>query len=379
MTAPAPVVAPCIVPLHPDRILRGTSSTVETEGGRRLIDMTGGLGALILGYAHPRVTEAIRAQAGRLVHASYPTMPFAAYEQVAAWLAARFRGPAGPFASALFNSGAEAVENAMKIAAWVTGRPAFLALRAGFHGRTLGAASLTYRAVPYRAGIAAAMPRVVHLTAPQLEPGTPPQDNAAPEDPAALARAMAAEVRAAGLAPDSIAGVIYEPIQGEGGIRRLTPAYLRALRIFAADAGALLISDEIQSGCGRTGVWFPSWVAGAEPDIVVSGKALGGGLPLSAVSAPAELLARLMRGALGGTMGGNPLACAAGLATLAEIEEAGLMTSAAAKIEARFRAAFRPLAGRRIAGCDVRLHAHGAMLAAEFVAPPGRAEGSASA
>ena len=340
--------------------------------------MTGGLGALILGYAHPRVTEAIRAQAGRLVHASYPTLPFAGYEQICAWLAARFEGPAGPIASALFNSGAEAVENAMKVAAWATGRPAFLALRAGYHGRTLGAAALTFRSVPYRAGITVALPRTVHLKAPRLEPGIPAPDNAAPEAPAALARAITAEVVAAGLEPGAIAGVIYEPIQGEGGIRRLTPAYLKALRLFASESGALLISDEIQSGCGRTGAWFPSLVAGAEPDIVVSGKALGGGLPLSAISAPAELLGRLMRGALGGTMGGNPLACAAGLATLAEIEEAGLRAKAAL-IEARFRANFGPLARGRVGGCEIRLHAHGAMLAAEVVAPPGSAEGRAAA
>ncbi len=359
--SPLGAVAGCIHPLHPVRVRRGTSSTVETEDGQRLIDLTGGLGALILGYAHPRVTQAIRDKAGELVHASYPTLPFAGYERICAWLAARFPG----YASALFNSGAEAVENAMKVAAWVTGRDSFLALRAGYHGRTIGAASLTFRSVPYRAGLGFALPRVHHLTDPAFEPATPPGGNAAPATEEAILAALEAEVAASGPAPGTIAGVICEPIQGEGGIRRLTLPYLRALRRFATRHGALLISDEIQSGCGRTGTWFPSWVTGAEPDIVITGKALGGGLPLSAISAPAPMLAGLMRGALGGTMGGNPLACAAGLATVAEIEEGGLLDRAG-RIEARFRATFADLAGTHRASCVLRLQAHGAMLAIEF-------------
>jgi 4-aminobutyrate aminotransferase/(S)-3-amino-2-methylpropionate transaminase len=360
------------------RIRCGSSSTVETEDGRHLVDMTGGLGALILGYTHPRVTEAIAEQAERLVHASYPTMPFEGYERICAWLAARFAGSAaGPYASALFNSGAEAVENAMKVAGWVTKRPAFVALRAGFHGRTIGASSLTFRSVPYRAGLHFALPRTLHLASPLFEDGTPPARNARSEDPDAIARAIADEIAQAGLAQSDIAAFIYEPILGEGGIRRLTEPYLRALRLLATRIGALVISDEIQSGCGRTGAWFPSWIAGAEPDIVVSGKALGGGLPLSAISAPAAMLAGLMRGALGGTMGGNPLACAAGLATVAEIEERDLMVQAL-RIESCFRDAFAPLAGRRFGACEARLHAHGAMLAVEF-SEPDAAEGQPGA
>jgi len=354
-------VAGCIHPLHPVRILRGASSTVETEDGRRLVDLTGGLGALILGYAHPRVTAAIREQAGELVHASYPTLPFVGYERICAWLGARFPG----YASALFNSGAEAVENAMKVAAWVTGRDCFVSLRAGYHGRTIGAASLTYRSVPYRAGLGFALPRVHHLNDPAFEPPAPPVGNGAAATAAEILAALEMDVAASGMTPGSIAAIIYEPVQGEGGIRRLTPAYLWALRRFATSQGALLISDEIQSGCGRTGTWFPSWVVGAVPDIVITGKALGGGLPLSAISAPAPMLAGLMRGALGGTMGGNPLACAAGLATVAEIEEAGLLDRAV-HIERRFRAAFADVTGKQRAGSVLRLQAHGAMLAIEF-------------
>jgi 4-aminobutyrate aminotransferase/(S)-3-amino-2-methylpropionate transaminase len=359
--SPAHAVAGCIHPLHPIRVRRGASSTVETEDGQRLVDLTGGLGALLLGYAQPRVTQAIINQAGELAHASYPTLPFAGYERICSWLGTRFPG----YASALFNSGAEAVENAMKVAAWVTGHDSFLALRAGYHGRTVGAASLTFRTVPYRAGLGFALPQVHHLTDPAFEPATPPSDNVEPATEEAILAALEVEVAAGIPAGGSIAGIVYEPIQGEGGIRRLTPAYLRALRRFATSRGALLISDEIQSGCGRTGTWFPSWMKGAEPDIVVTGKALGGGLPLSAISAPAPMLAGLMRGALGGTMGGNPLACAAGLATVAEIEERGLLDRAT-RIEERFRAAFANIAGTRQAGCTLRLQAHGAMLAIEF-------------
>jgi len=367
------------VPLHAVRIRSGMSSTVETEDGRSLVDMTGGLGTLILGYAHPRVTEAIRSQAGTLVHASYPTMPFAGYEAIASWLAERFTGSAaGPFASALFNSGAEAVENAMKIAGWVTGRPSFITLRAGFHGRSVGASALTYRAVPYRAGLSFAMPRVVHLANPEFEQGVPPGQNEPQKDPAILADAILSEIEGAGVTASAIAAIVVEPIQGEGGIRKLTASYWSALRLLARRSGALLISDEIQSGCGRTGTWFPSWIAGEEPDIVVSGKALGGGLPLSAISAPEAMLRGLMRGALGGTMGGNPLACAAGLATVAEIKEADLMANAG-RIEARFRAAFATLAGQRVGDSDIRLRAHGAMLAIEFSERPGASPGSAGA
>jgi 4-aminobutyrate aminotransferase / (S)-3-amino-2-methylpropionate transaminase / 5-aminovalerate transaminase len=372
-------VAGCIMPLHDVRILRGVSSTVETADGRQLVDLTGGLGALILGYTHPRVTAAIREQAGNLVHASYPTMPFAGYERIAAWLGGHFVGPSGPYVSALFNSGAEAVENAMKVAGWVTGRPTFAALRAGFHGRTIGAASLTHRAVPYRAGLTFGMPWVVHLDDPAFEEGTPRSANLGPEEADAdhWASRLEVEIEAHGVSPQSLAAVIYEPIQGEGGIRRLTKAYLLALRRLADRTGALLIADEIQSGCGRTGVWFPSWQEETRPDIVVTGKAMGGGLPLSALSAPAELLGRLPRGALGGTMGGNPLACAAGLATVEELEEGGWL-SAAGRIEAAFRAVFADLPGRSLAGCEARLHAFGAMLAIELIEPEGAEPGLAA-
>lgn len=363
-------VAECISSMHDLTLSHGHSATVYDTDNRRYVDLTGGLGVLVVGHSHPRVAEAIAHQATRLIHASYPTNRFAGYEQISAWLSARFVRDDRPYQSALFNSGAEAIDNAMKIANWVTGRTSFLAVRGAFHGRTAGALALTHKGAPYKAGLTMNMPRAFHLKAVRFEDEMAKPDHSdVAVDSALILDEIEIELDRGGIDRRSLAAVFYEPILGEGGIRRLSHASLSALHRLARRHGALLVADEIQTGCGRTGAWFPSWIAGLEPDIVVSGKALGGGLPLSAVSAGPNIFASLHKGGLGGTMAGNAIACAAGLATLAIIDKEDLR-SRAPDIERAFRNTFAHREACPVAGLHVRLRAYGAMLAFEFIAAP---------
>ncbi|MFI1469209.1 acetylornithine transaminase [Streptomyces wuyuanensis] len=279
---------------------RGAGSMVWDTAGRAYLDFTGGIAVNALGHAHPAVTDAVTRQIGRLGHVSNL---YAAGPPVA--LAERLLGLDGREGRVFFaNSGAEAVEAAFKIARR-TGRQRMVAAAGGFHGRTMGALALTGQPA-------------------KREPFLP-----LPDGVVHVPFGDAAALRAA--VDDRTAAVVLEPVQGEGGVVPAPPGYLRAAREITRDSGALLVLDEIQTGIGRTGHWFAHQAEpGTEPDVVALAKGLGGGLPIGAVLAFGEAAGLLTPGQHGSTFGGNPVACAAGLAVLDTIAAQGLLARAGA-------------------------------------------------
>ncbi|MGQ4533475.1 acetylornithine transaminase [Dermabacteraceae bacterium P13115] len=300
-------------------LVRGSGSRVWDADGREYLDLLGGIAVNSLGHAHPRLAEAIAKQAGQLLHVSNF---FTTEQQVclAESLLARAAAPAG---SGVFftNSGTEANEAALKIARR-TGRTRLLALSGSFHGRTLGALSLTAKEA-YRAPFAPLLESVDFVPA---------------GDVAALARELAA---------NDVATLFVEPIQGEAGVQELSADYLRAARELTAQAGTLLVVDEVQTGIGRTGDWFAHSAAGIVPDVMTLAKGLGGGFPIGAVIAYGEANASLLTaGQHGTTFGGNPLAATAGLTVLSVIADEHLLENARLRGQ-QFRRALATLPGVR--------------------------------
>ncbi|MCT4351675.1 acetylornithine transaminase [Streptomyces sp. Je 1-79] len=280
----------------PLALVRGEGSTVWDEMGRAYTDFTGGIAVNTLGHAHPAVVSAVTAQIGRLGHVSNL---FVSEPPVA--LAERLLGLLGGRQGRVFfaNSGTEAVEAAFKIARR-TGRPHLVAAQGGFHGRTLGALALTGQPAK-RAPFLPLPGEVTHVPYGDVE---------------ALREAVTEET----------AAVVLEPIQGEAGVLPAPDGYLRAAREITRDAGSLLVLDEVQTGIGRTGHWFAHQAAdGADPDVITLAKGLGGGLPIGATVAFGPAAELLSAGQHGSTFGGNPVACAAGLAVLEAIEAEGLL------------------------------------------------------
>ena len=311
MTGPAPTTSSALLERY-DRALLGvfgTPRTVLTHGegcyvwdadGARYLDLLAGIAVNVLGHAHPAVVAALSAQAARLVHVSnfFTTTP-----QVE--LAERLLEVAGaPSGSAVFfaNSGTEAVEAAVKLSRR-TGRTRIVAAEGGFHGRTTGALALTHKPA-YREPFEPLLPDVTHVPY---------------GDEAALRAAVTGDV----------AAVVLEPIQGEAGVIEADPAYLRLARELTTAHGALLVLDEVQTGIGRTGSWFAFQQAGVVPDAMTLAKGLGGGVPIGAlVTFGPDVSGLLTAGQHGTTFGGNPLACAAGLAVLDTVEKEGLLSRA---------------------------------------------------
>ncbi|MGH2725186.1 MAG: 4-aminobutyrate--2-oxoglutarate transaminase [Actinomycetota bacterium] len=298
-------------------------SVVEDVDGNRFIDFGAGLAVLNAGNAAPAVVEAIRRQAEAYTHTCFHVMMNEPYVALAERLNDLVPGE-GPKRTMLVNSGAEAVENAVKVARAVTGRPAVVAFDHAFHGRTLLAMSMTAKEMPYKRGFGPYAPGVHRL--PFSYPYRCPMDRP-PEEcgPACAAHAVAEMER---IGAEDIACVVVEPVQGEGGFIVPAPEFIPALASFCRDHGILLVADEVQTGFGRTGTWFGIEHSGAVPDLVATAKALGGGLPVGAVTGPAELMDRIHVGGLGGTFGGNPVACAAALASIDTIEREGLVDRA---------------------------------------------------
>ena len=283
--------------------------------GRRYVDFAGGIAVLNVGHRHPKVMAAVRDQLERFTHTAFQVN---AYEPYVA-LAERLNALApieGPAKTILFSTGAEAVENAIKIARAATGRHAVVAFGGGFHGRSFMAMALTGKTAPYKKGFGPLPGGVYHLPFPHAE--------------ADVARSLQAlhELFKADVAAEDIAAIIIEPVQGEGGFHPAPPALLRALREVADSHGIVLVADEVQTGIGRTGRLFAVEHSGVKPDLVVTAKSLGGGLPLSGVIGRAALMDAPAPGGLGGTYAGSPLACAAALAVLDVFEEEKLLDRA---------------------------------------------------
>ncbi|MDA8332410.1 MAG: aminotransferase class III-fold pyridoxal phosphate-dependent enzyme [Candidatus Dormibacteraeota bacterium] len=302
-------------------IERGEGSHLFAADGRTYLDLATGIAVNAVGYGHPQVVRAIEEQLHRHLHlysgTGYQSALVAYAEALLEELPQGFRLFFG-------NSGTEAVEAAIKMARFVTGRPGIIAFRGAFHGRTMGSLSLTASAARYRAQYEPLLPSVYHLDYP-----APTRLDLAPDEALEHVQRQMSALLETEITPERVALVFVEPIQGEGGYVIPPDAFLPWLRDLTAQHGILLAVDEVQSGMGRTGKMFAYQHSGIEPDLVVMGKALGGGLPLSALAAPAALAERWPEGAHGTTFGGNPLSCAAGLATLQVIREENLMAAAA--------------------------------------------------
>ncbi|MDI5935475.1 aspartate aminotransferase family protein [Halomonas kalidii] len=299
--------------LHPLCIARGRNAEVWDEEGNRYIDFIGGIGVLNLGHGHPTVVEAVQAQVETLMHSAFNALPHRGYLEVARELDA-FVPVAYPLSCMLTNSGAEATENALKVARGATGRQAVIAFDDAFHGRTLAALNLNGKVKPYKSGLGTLPGPVYHLPFPSPDSGVT-SDQAMD----ALTRLFEVEVPA-----DAVACVIVEPVQGEGGFRLLCPRFAQRLRALCDAHGIVLIFDEIQSGFGRTGARFAFPRLGVEPDLLLMGKSMAAGLPLAAVAGKAALMDCLPRGGLGGTYSGNAVACAAARAVMAVMTETQL-------------------------------------------------------
>jgi len=305
---------------------------IEDVDGNRYLDFAGGIGCLNIGHRDGRVLDALRKQLDQFLHVCFSVTPYESYIAIAEKLNAL---APGKFAkkTMLVNSGAEAVENAIKIARAYTKRPAVICFEDAFHGRTLMAMSLTSKPHPYKAGfepMATDIHRIPFAYGYRHASGTTAEEFAHHlED--AFKRQVASE---------SVAAVIAEPVLGEGGFVVPPRDYFALLHKVCKKHGILFIADEVQSGIARTGKWFASEHFGIEPDLLVSAKSLGGGMPLAAVTGRAEVMDAPGVGGLGGTFGGNPLCCVAALAALETIEKDGLLmrsTEIGKRFESRAR------------------------------------------
>ncbi|MFO1426103.1 MAG: 4-aminobutyrate--2-oxoglutarate transaminase [Steroidobacteraceae bacterium] len=284
---------------------RARGAEIWDVEGRRYIDFASGIAVLNAGHLHPRVQAAIAAQLGKLTHACFQVTPYESYVALAERLNALAPGP-GPWKTIFLTTGAEAVENAIKIARYHTRRSGIIAFGGGFHGRTLACSSLTGKVQPYKAGFGAMLPEVWHAPFPMAYHGVSVADSFA-----ALERLFKADVD-----PERIAAIIVEPVQGEGGFYVAPPEFLQQLRALCDRHGIVLIVDEIQTGFARTGRMFAIEHAGVVPDLMTVAKSIAGGVPLSGVIGRAAIMDAPLPGGLGGTYAGSPLACAAGLAVL---------------------------------------------------------------
>lgn len=349
-----------MTPFVPTVVERATGAMVEDVDGNRFIDFSGGVGVLNVGHVPEPVTRAAARQLSKFIHTDFTVIPYEPYIRLAEALARRAPGPS-PKKAAFFNSGAEAVENAVKLARYATGRPGVVALEGAFHGRTYMALTLTSKVAPYKEHFGPFVPEVYRVPAPYCY--RCPLGLQYPDCGVACARSLE-RTFVTGVSPRATAAVIVEPVQGEGGFVVPPPEYLPMVREITARHGVLLIADEIQTGFGRTGRFYAVEHFGIEPDILTVGKSIAAGFPLSGVIARADLFDKPGEGAIGGTYVGNPVACEAALAVLEMLDRDRLVERARtigeairARLEALREAV--PLVG------DVR--GLGAMVAMELV------------
>src|SRR2546423_5204927 len=296
----------------------GDGATLTDVDGNTFIDFTGGVGCLNVGHANPRVAEAVQEQAAKFFHTDFTIFPYELYVTLAERLVAT--APiSGQVKAAFFNAGTEAVENAVKFSRAYTKRSAVIAFEGGFHGRTLLALSLTSKTHPYKAGLGPFAPDVYRVAFAQDYRGPNAQDALA-----ALERALVTQVAA-----ESVAAIVIDPVQGEGGFVVAPPEFLEGVRRICDDNGIVLVVDEVQTGFGRTGKLWGIEHYAVEPDLMCIAKSIAGGLPLSAVLGRAEIMDAPDDSAIGGTYVGNPIAQAAALAVLDVFEEDGLVDRAA--------------------------------------------------
>ena len=334
-------------------IAEGRGATLTDVDGNTFIDFTGGVGCLNVGHSHPRLVEAAQEQLTKFAHTDFTIVPYEVYVTLAERLLALapFTGPAK---AAFFNAGTEAVENAIKFARSYTKRPAVIAFEGAFHGRTLLSMTMTSKTHPYKAGLGPFAPEVYRVPF--------AQDYRGPDTRTALAaleRALVTQVAA-----DSVAAIVIEPVQGEGGFVVAPRDFMAGVRRICDEHGIVMVVDEVQTGFGRTGKMFAIEHYGVEPDLMTLAKSIAGGLPLSGVLGKAEIMDSPPDSAIGGTYVGNPVAQAAALAVLDVFEEEGLLERSQ-QIGERIRERMVSWQERFDRIGDVR--GLGAMLAIEFV------------
>ncbi|MFF0654388.1 4-aminobutyrate--2-oxoglutarate transaminase [Micromonospora tulbaghiae] len=342
------------IPAYVDRAGGGTITDVD---GREWIDFAAGIAVTNVGNSAPRVVEAVRAQVERFTHTCFMVAPYESYVAVCEQLNASTPGGFEK-RSALFNSGAEAVENAVKIARHATGRPAVVVFDHAYHGRTNLTMALTAKNMPYkhRFGPFAGEVYRVPMSYPLRDGGLD----------GATAAARSIEMIEKQVGAENVAALLIEPIQGEGGFVVPAEGFLPALREWATAAGVVFVADEIQTGFCRTGDWFACEHEGVQPDLITLAKGIAGGLPLAAVTGRADLMDAVHVGGLGGTYGGNPIACAAALAAMETMRELDL-AAAARRIGAVMGERLDAIAAGDPRVAEVR--GRGAMLAVEIVQP----------
>ena len=351
-------VAGSVTSTFPVYIARAGGGILEDVDGNAFIDLGSGIAVTSVGNAAPAVVAAVAAQAGDFTHTCFMVAPYEGYVAVCEALNRMTPGDHAK-RSVLVNSGAEAVENAVKIARRATGRDAIVVFDHAYHGRTNLTMAMTAKAMPYKSGFGPFAGEVYR--APTSYPLREPAPISGPD---AAARAISVIEKQVGA--DQVAALVIEPIMGEGGFIVPAPGFLPALADWAHAHGVVLVADEVQTGFARTGAMFACEHEGVVPDLITTAKGIAGGLPLAAVTGRAELMDAVHAGGLGGTFGGNPVACAAALAAI-DLYEREDLAGAAREIEVLVAGRLRSLAARAPQIAEVR--GRGAMLAIELVRP----------
>lgn len=353
------VVPPGVHSVLPVYIDRAHDSVIVDVDGNQIVDVCGGIGVTTIGHTDDAVVAAATEQLHKVTHTLFTMTPYEPYVRVAEYLAQHVPGstPENPYKTLLMNSGAEAVENGVKIARKYTGRPGVAVLDHAYHGRTMLTSSMNYKAAPYALGYG---PRAGDIT--KAPNSYPLRDGLS--GPEAAKRTIAYLEKVAGA--EDLACLVVEPVQGEGGFIVPADGFLPALAEWCRENGIVFIADEVQAGMARTGTVFSIEQFGVEPDIVLSAKGIAGGLPLAGITGRAEIMDASQPGGLGGTFGGNPVSCAAAVAVFEQIEHQDLLAEAQ-RIERAFKPALENLRAKYDRIVDVR--GKGAMLAIEFADP----------
>ncbi|MCX4162414.1 MULTISPECIES: 4-aminobutyrate--2-oxoglutarate transaminase [Paraburkholderia] len=336
---------------------RAENSELWDVEGRRYIDFAAGIAVNNTGHRHPKIVAAIREQLDHFTHTAYQIVPYASYVELAEKINRRAPGD-HPKKTAFFTTGAEAVENAIKIARAATGRPGVIAFTGGFHGRTMMGMALTGKVAPYKLGFGPFPSDVFHAPFPNALHGVSVEDSLK-----AIEFLFKADID-----PKRVAAIIFEPVQGEGGFYQAPVEFVRALRKLCNEHGILLIADEVQTGFARTGKLFAMHHYDVVPDLMTMAKSLAGGMPLSGVVGRAEIMDAAAPGGLGGTYAGNPLAVASAHAVLDIIDEEKLCERAV-KLGDRVKATLNAL--QRDVPQIAEVRGPGAMIAVEFCKPGG--------
>lgn len=339
-------------------VKKAIGSEIWDVEGTHYVDFASGIAVNNTGNLHPKVVEAIAAQLNDYAHIGFPVLSCEPYVRLCERLIDL--APISDAKATLFTTGAEATENAVKVARYATGRQGIVTFTGSFHGRTQLALAMTGKVLPLRSGVTPSQAGVYQVPFPIEHHGTSEQDSLKALDH--LFRAT--------ISPDQIAAIVIEPVQGEGGFYQASPAFMQALRKICDDHGICFVVDEVQSGFGRTGKFFAVEHAGVEPDLIAIGKAMGGGLPLSGLIGRTAILDAPPPGFLGGTFAGNPLACAAANAVLDVIEGEGLLARAN-EVGEKIQAFLTDLKGSADIAPLGDIRGLGAMVAFEIVTEAG--------